>query len=476
MAPQGGNVNGAAGSRWLVVILIVAAVLRVGLLAAAWNNPAGVKTDDTRDYVTLSDNLAHNGSFDRGGQAEIFRTPGYPFFLLVGSLGDGQNWWHTVLIIQIALDVLLVYMTYLLGWLLLDRRVGLWAAALQAVSDVAIASSDRVLSDGLFAFLLTLSVLLVVYHLRSGRRWAVLASAAVLGAGCYVRPVGQVYLAILAGFLLLRAIRSFWIDRAANGLQSSGPGSAKKSAAMVNLAMFALVAIALTGPWVVRNMVRADFRGFSSFAGDSVFFFAAPEVLVHTRQITSAQAREEMKAIDQQDERSHGPRTPGAAARFRQQYARQIIAEHPGLYAWLHVRGTVGFFLPGASDVLEIAGQTSGGRGTSDVLRQQGVAAAVKHYFGGNWGAMAIAAPLVAIVIFKYLGALVWVVRRLRLSLPMEWWLVIVLIVVSSLLGGPYGFPRYRVPAEPLLSILAGAGWACVIGCGSRRGPSVQRD
>jgi hypothetical protein len=33
------------------------------------------------------------------------------------------------------------------------------------------------------------------------------------------------------------------------------------------------------------------------------------------------------------------------------------------------------------------------------------------------------------------------------------------MIVIASLLSGPYGFPRYQTMIVPLLSIFAAAGW-----------------
>jgi len=67
--------------RALTLILLVAAAIRLAALAAAWNHPSRLLSPDSRDYFDLSASLATKGEFQRGGQAEIFRTPGYPVFL-----------------------------------------------------------------------------------------------------------------------------------------------------------------------------------------------------------------------------------------------------------------------------------------------------------------------------------------------------------------------------------------------------------
>ena len=199
---------------------MLAAALRLALLVCAWNAPVadawpaalehaapptGVVTPDSKGYVALAVDL-HRGQFGSAAR-EIFRTPGYPAFLLV-SFVAGEHWWQAVLLLQIAIDVLLVYLTYRLALALFGRNAVL-AAIFQATSAIATASSMRILSDGLFAMLLTLAILLFVrFWLRGGRAWLAV-SAVVLSAACYVRPVGQVFAAVLATAMIVRVARLF---------------------------------------------------------------------------------------------------------------------------------------------------------------------------------------------------------------------------------------------------------------------------
>jgi hypothetical protein len=536
--------------RTIILILLLATALRVSLLAAAWDRPThpfapgaydqapeGVQTPDSVGYLYLADDVRHG--FFGGREPEIFRTPGYPIFLMLGSvLGGPNHWWHVILIVQLVIDVLLVYLTYLLAWAVFDPRAAAWAAAFQATSAIAIASSMRLLSDGLFAMLLTLAVLLFVHYWKFSRRWSLLASAAVLAAGCYVRPTGLVFAAILATALLARAVgRGLTSRRGPISEAHIGIGLLSPRRAFLDLAMYAGIGILLLGPWVARNAVRADYRGFSSFASDSVYADAVPELLAHLQPEKRGQApfsnnekgasplfssplfsdaeagRQYMRDLDHADEIAHGPRTPGQAARFRQEYSARVIGEHPWLYARLHVKGVVGFFLPGATDVLEIAGLSHGQRGTSDVLRKQGPWAAAKYYFGDEGvphrgAAMGLTAIITTITAVQYLGVILFLVRRkwrgnrgpgnrgLRpmssaksVSVPdfprpissesRKWgqapisngeigasphfqpslsFLLLAMIVIASLLSGPYGFPRYQTMIVPLLSIFAAAG------------------
>jgi len=419
-------------TRSFVVILLLASAARLGVLFWSWNHPDRLLTPDSEGYILLSRSLAEEQSFQIDGRHEINRTPGYPAFLSpFAAMGD--SWWRAAALVQALLDVLLVHLTFLLGWMLTGNdRAGLVAAAFQAVSPLAIAASVRILSDSLFAFMLTLSLLLVVYHLRTGRYWGLVAGAVLLGLACYVRPVGVTFAAICTLILLFRPHR------------------------LARAGLFAGIVAACVAPWIVRNAITADYIGFSSFAGDSLYHFATAELIAADEGKDPAEVRSELKEIDA---RENAGKAPGPAAGFRLKLAMEAIRQRPWLYAKTHLIDSLGFFLPGATDLLEVCGVTTGGRGTLDVLHSQGPLAAWRHYFADNTPAMISAAAMIVILAGQYLGVILCLLRRIGQSIPAEAWLLGLIVVVAALLPGPSGLPRYRIPAEPLLAVAAGAGF-----------------
>ncbi len=430
----------------LTIILIVATVLRVALLAAAWNKPDQLMTADSGGYIELSQALANSDGFVRDGQVEIFRTPGYPVFLALGApFGD----WSIVAVaaMQIVLDVLLVYLTGLLGWVLIGPRGGLVAAGFQAVAVVAMASAVRVLSDGLFALTLTMTVLVLLHHFKTDSWWSLLVAGAVMGIACYIRPVALV-MTPGAGLVLL--LRRPWPKRVAQA------------------AAFGGVVLVMISPWVVRNNVRADYLGFSSFASDSIFAFSAPKTLAEAEGISEDQARDQLRSQEQVEFGDSFP-TAGEAARFRSRRARQVLLDHPLTYAKLHIKGTAGWFMPAATDVLEIVGLTEGSQGTLAVIQTDGVIAAVKHYFRQEPWAVFLAGPLALITLLRFVGLVGFLVKRTPLQVPSAGWLILVLVLAAMLLPGPANHPRFRVPVAPLLSVLAAAGWIWLVGLFGRR-------
>ncbi len=410
---------------WMIVL--AALLVRGVLLASAAGNSQGVFTPDSHSYWQLAESVAE-GNFARGGEPEIFRTPGYPAFVAAGRAVDG---WQAVIAVQLLLDTLLVLVTFRLATMLAGARAGALAAAFQAITPVAVAASCRVLSDSLYALLLTGAVALLVAHFRSDKWKWLLAGAVAMAAACYVRPVGVAMAAIAAAVILCR------------------------SRCVLRAGAFAAVVAVCLAPWVVRNATEADFAGLSSFAGDSMYRFSAAEVIAR-RDGTTPDA--ERRRLDAKVALADLP-TPGARSRYRRQQAMAIIGDDWGGYLAIHATGSLAFWLPGATDVLEVSGGSVGQRGTLAVLHNEGPIAAVRHYFADMPWAIVPAALLAAIFAVKMFGVAVCVVSRGRLGMSASAWLMLMMVACSAMAGGPAATPRFRVAVAPLLSVAAAVGW-----------------
>jgi hypothetical protein len=266
--------------------------------------------------------------------------------------------------------------------------------------------------------------------------------------------------------------------------------TARTARVVLFLALFA----ACIAPWVIRNGVRANYWGFSSVFGDTLFHFSAPEVMGHLpladqvegfAQVFATQpgrppsfAAEDAQIpstfevprdssswsgwLDRLGEplRRDANITVGAAARWRQRKALEIISCYPWTYARLHAKGCLAFWLP-STDVLEIAGLTRGGKGTLGVLHEKGPWAAAKNYFGDDWRAIALAVPIALFTLVQYLGGVLGSLRgarRARWRVPAECWLLVLIVLASCLASGTTGVPRFRVPVEPIINLAAAAG------------------
>jgi len=422
-------------TRALKVILIVAAILRFGLLAGTWNHPERLASPDTRDYDELCANLITEGTFERDGRPEVFRTPGYPFFMAFGA-AFGASMPMVVAVLQIATDILVVYLTFLIGMMLCDERIALWAALFQALATVSIVASVRILADGVFTFMVVLTVLLLIHHFRTGQWWSLLGAALAGGLGCYVKPVGLM-LCIL-GVIVLSFRR--------RGLRSAGA--------------FAGIVLILIAPWVVRNVVVAGYGGFSSFATESMYKYSVPGVIAHCEGGDQEDVIRELASEEESYRHCLTPpeRTPGRLIRYRRKIVARTIAEHPISFAWIHIRRSVTVWVPGITDVLEILGLSSGQKGTLEVLHTKGLTVAVKHYFGERIWLLCLCAPPIALLIAKYFFVIVCVLRRVKFRMGAGGWMILLTILTFAFAGGAAATPRFRAPIAPLLSLAAAAG------------------
>ena len=448
-------------SHKILALLVLAAVLRGGLalLAMGQGNAQSLMTPDSVGYLALSESLTHEGTFQQEGRAEIFRTPGYPLWISLVSRWVPISPLAAAAIASILVDLLLVYLTVRLGCLLAGPGVAWWAGLTLAITPVSIVASIQLLSDSLYAFALTLALLAMVRYAQSPHKSLPILAGVALVAACYIRPVGLAMVVLF--FMTLTGMRRHATHRA-NALAG----------------FVVVIAIGLA-PWVVRNVTQADYEGFSSFATDSIYRHTAPEIQARVtgespRELRDAFGRRELSRQATLEE------TPGAMARWRVEQAKPILLSHPGLFLQTHITGCAGFFLPGATDVTEVAGLTTGQRGTLDVLHKQGLLAATNHYFGNNRLAMALAIPCLAIYLIKAMGIILLLCRgglglirrrdgeTKRFPMPGGGWLCVAAVALSAILAGVASTPRFRVPVEPILSIAAAAGWVWLFACVKR--------
>ncbi len=426
--------------RPLWFILASALVLRGSLLAAGWRQPERFLTPDSRDYDALARSLLDDCRFSRtsDGAPELFRTPGYPL-LLAGAYAVSGKSVRAAAAAQVLLDVLLCWLVYRLGRQLCSRRVGLIAAAVQAVSPAAVGACVRILSEGLFALLLTAAILLLAACLRSGRLRAALAAGALMGAACLVRPIG-LFAAVIAAAVVLARLRRW----------------------RAGLAFTAMTA-AMVIPWIIRNHVAAGFPGLAGVDDYNIFYYNAKALIEADPSIRLNARQRELVELPGR----FGPAWPPPAIANDPQFLRDcrreglaLISAHPLAYAGLHLRTTLNVFLPAATDVLELLGATTGGKGTLAVLRRQGLLAAVRHYFGGSLWPLWLAAPMVLLTAVKFASAAAGAFAHVRWRMGAALWLMLLTLLYFVLAPGPAAHPRFRVPIAPLLSLAAGAGIA----------------
>ncbi len=400
----------------LLVILGVAAILRLAVLLVRSAQPSRFLAPDSRGYLTLAGGLhAFVSSSDPHFGLGLLRTPVYPLYLTATeSLTDS----HLVgpMVLQVVLGVGVVYLTYRLGLSLFGRPAALGAAAVLAVDPLSIVYSSLVLTEVLFTILLVGSVLL--FWRPHDNRWGRgLAAGALLGLATLTRPV-SVYLsvALVVGYLVLERRHA-------------------RKAAVVALS-FLIGFGALAGSWAIRNDTIGGVATISTAQGYNILYLGAAGALAESRGIPLVEAQKEMTEELQAKLPLHA--SPAQIDRAEQSLGVSVIRAHATGFAKEAAKGGGRIMFGPGSDEFKPA---TAGRAT-DLLRAYGIVYLVALYV------------LAAIGLFS-----AWRSRRLRsCALPLI--VIVYLVAISSAFGA---YSRYRVPIMPFLALFAGLGVIAVL-------------
>jgi 4-amino-4-deoxy-L-arabinose transferase-like glycosyltransferase len=183
-------------SSWMLVpLLVVSLAIRV-LAGYGWEERfgPGFFFGDTDSYWHLAERIAAGESYQyRSPEARVFRAPGYPLLLAAWfTLADDNpsHLWARGL--SAVLGTLGVALTFALGRVCFDRRVGLVAAAVCAVHAEIVGLGVFLLSEAPFApaMLAQLTLLVLCQRSTSWRSsvgWAI-AAGLLGGVASLIRP------------------------------------------------------------------------------------------------------------------------------------------------------------------------------------------------------------------------------------------------------------------------------------------------
>ncbi|MEO0020621.1 MAG: hypothetical protein ABIK48_00400 [candidate division WOR-3 bacterium] len=375
---------------------------------------------DSQQYLLLAENLRTRGRFSWNGGPVTFRLPGYPLLLALIN-----NNLIVMTVLQAVLSAMSVLFAGRAGMKVFGPVAGLVGAGLLAIDIPNIAHCGMVMSEPLFVFLVTGALLALSY----GREWL---CGTMLGMAAMTRPIGVFLFLPVAVFLVWKRVR--W-QRVA-----------------VFLVCFGL----LPGCWVVRNWRVWGRPGFSSNGGYNLFYAGAAEVVADKLQVPLAHARVYLVERYQQELEGDNPLELGERLG---RIGMRVIVQEPVRFLKVYLRS---------------AGKIIFGTKADDLVLRL-VAPELRL---ARLGALPEVLPVgVRMVIFLLSGlelvlmggTIFFLFRALLRAQPRSWvWLLLTLGVYFILLAAPLGDGRFRVPAMPFFTALAGAGWSGLLA--KRRG------
>lgn len=391
---------------WVIgcaLVLRVAAALAVQYqLDHVWHR-AFVIEGDSAGYWHLGERLAAGEAYAIYDPPRyVLRMPGFPAFLAVSMAVSGGS----PLVARLLLAVVgtaACGLVYVLGRSLFDKRVGLVAAGLAAVSPVMIGFSVVILSETLFALTLLASLIAMARVAQTaltreqrgqGLAWAA-AAGVLVAAATYVRPTWIVAGPLFAVAYAAWARRSRWQVALRGGV--------------LVLCQFAALA-----PWAARNeAVTGHWVWTTLWVGPSLYDGLHP----------GATGASEMSFFDREN--------------LTAELSEYEVDQHYRARAWKFAREN-----PGRAIELAFI-----------KLWRYWKPWPNAEQFGGFWQQAAVAAFFLPAVILAAIG--VWTAQRpiwrwALAAAPLVLFAMVHMVFVGSL--------RYRLPAEYPLYVLTAVG------------------
>jgi hypothetical protein len=344
------------------------------------------------------------------------------------------------------LQVLLSVISVVLVWRLArafsgESRIPLIAAWIFAAEPLSVIYSVRLLPETLFLALMLLSLERLAVFLKSRRLRALAIAGVWLAAATFVRPVAC-YLPIALSLGLLMAFIKI-------------PGLRWKAPVVLLASVLPWLAA-----WQVRNWQETGFSGFSSIVARNLYFYQAAEVTARVEHRPFAEVQTELGYAGEQAYLACHPEqaawNQASRIAFMHSEAGRVLRAHPGVFLRMYLEGSaVVAFTPAAADMLRMLDAWPKDW-PARVVNEGPIAAALRLALAHPWLALVMAA-MEALLLVLYLLAVRGVMRGGAHSAQLSLLLGVALYFLAAS-GGAQAVGRYRLPAMPVVCVLAAAG------------------
>ncbi len=377
---------------------------------------------DSHEYQELSKNLVEHGHFKyssdtSAGEGSLRRTPGYPVMIAAFRLFAGDHGFF-------PLNLVFLYGICVLSFKLASKfKIHSWKllAILLTLSPGMIICTTAPMTEIPFCFWLVAAIYLLTVD-------SFVLAGLCLSVASIIRPAGILLFIIVLIWMLCNR---------------------KKT---VHVLLFVAMANLLPVCWSLHNYAKFGYFSYTTLSGYYLLYYKAGSYLSWHDNVPFDTQRKQLGA---QLKSTH----PIERAREAGNLGRKILLDNFFGFCFWAPRNLVNFFMPDITPLLERIRVTSGGRGTLDILRRQGILAAVKHYFGNN-----MIAGIITLLYCIFYG-LSWLLA------PFGIWRIIrcrqyaLLCLVGGITAYLWIIPvgnldwRFRVPAIPLIFIVMSSGF-----------------
>lgn len=432
----------------LVCILSLAFIMRMAvplIVILTTGDYSLFYSPDTSTYIKPAEELLFHGRFYGRGLPELFRTPGYPLFLIPGILlGKVET---VTIALQIILSCLTTYLVFKVALTLFDNaRIAAWGAFMCAIEPVSILYASKLLSETLCTFLTILFVYYLLTYFKTESLKALFLASILLSASVYVRPAGY-FLPIVIVIVLLN-----WSLK-------------KRKAVLFAHALGVLVcSFLIIGLWQLRNERQADYSGFSSVSDYNLYCYQAASVRAIQERVPYYEMQRSMGCPDKKIYLQNHPEQTswdrGKIYRFMGREGMKIISREPVTYFIIHAKGMLRTLIdPGVTEYLILFKHYPWSGGLLGQILDRGLFVTFMGF--------ARTTPIFFLGLLTFMGLyLVALFGSALMALFHKGFpygistaaILCILLYYLLVSGGPLGYHRFRLPITPLVCVFSGYG------------------
>ncbi|MFH1618780.1 MAG: hypothetical protein ABIG11_02645 [bacterium] len=409
--------------RWLLLLIVL---VYGGLFWLSVRNPSNAVKNDSAEYLKLAYNLRNHQTFSSGDAApfapELFRLPGYPFFLaLINTTSPSAL--QPAIGIQCLLGMLLPFLVWPLFCEAGGRRGAILAMIFLFLDLVVVMHQGLILAEALFACMLTFALWRSIAYFRtSSARNAILAGF-FWGLAALIKPI-----ALYAAWPLSVSSLKQW-----------------KKALLIGV-----IAAALPSLWIFRNWALTGHAVYT-IQGGLALFYSAAHVLAMDSDQTEKDAIREMEASLQQNVFSEAA-DPFGRSETVQKKAIAIMTERPA--------ATLKYCLSGAARILGGTGlemivelaKTEGPAVGSDGSKTQITGQGTLHLLRRYPALIPLQAAYMLFLAGGYFFFALGIVRLIRTGQTPVAVFLVLSVTAFLLIASHQGYYRFRIPLVPFLA------------------------
>lgn len=310
-------------------ILILALILRLSwYLLILFTNPEGFWLYDSYGYWNIAYNVNEYGIFSRDEMEPLlpdyFRTPLYPLLILPTVWFDITG--NTIPLIHILIDCLTCWLIYKIVFEITSKEnYSKLAAMVYAIHIPAIAFSNFVLTESIFAFLITLFIFILL-KLISNFGYKNALGLGLIGGLCVMcKPLGFILIFPTILFILVLKKINF------NSIKV--------------IILFTTVFYAVQLPWMQRN--KNEFgRYFNSVLGEHLLLgYHASNVYAKANNISFNHAQEILRDAFVDDINYDPYKHPYEYAKLIEKESYKIFLSNKLLFIKEHAKECIKFFI-----------------------------------------------------------------------------------------------------------------------------------